>query len=101
MMILSSITERYSKRNSQTYFELEFVCGLPMRTVKTYVSPDNRNWRHWASYINNWRPEQTPVFQDLPWKTESQGIVNADARPTWICNTNLEEFLNIVIESGG
>lgn len=97
--VLTSIHEEYSRKNSQIFYELEFVTGWPLHTVKLYVSPENYNWRNWRQYILHWNPRYTPVFRDLVYKNTN--TLDADAKPEYQACTDLTEFLSAAQARGG
>lgn len=99
--VLTHIHEEFSRKNSQRFYELEFVTGWPLRTARMYVSPDNYNWRNWREYVLHWNPKYTPVFTDLVYKNIAKHTLDADPRPHYHSCTDLQEFLNLVLEAGG
>ena len=93
---------KYSKRNHEDYYEIEFIDNETGVLNKTYASDNNFNFRIWEQLIN--RMEDHPanavvVYGNFRYVNSTANVLNADVKFRFEDEFNRDQFMNVVFDT--
>lgn len=94
---ITRIFERES-RNGGSIIEVEFVGIKSQQIYKTYLFPNNHNFRHWSLALSIGLDNSVIINSGLDLKDPKKGLVNADNKPEIVSVTTPEEAVEIIGE---
>lgn len=78
-LVIINVERRYSHKNSEYYWLIEFVRDWPAQYFRTYVSQKNDNYDRWRDIIRNWTGQEAIAIRgDFRSKKSDQTLINAD-----------------------
>ena len=90
---------KFSHRNDEHYYEIEFIDNSSGRLRKTYASETNHNFQMWEqliSYMEDHPHKAVCIEGEFHCKRGKKDIINADAQFGFVEAQDLDEFMNAV-----
>ena len=90
---------KFSRRNDETYHEIEFIDADTGKLRKTYASEDNFNFSMWEQLINYMvdHPGKAVCIEgEFHCKRGKVDVINADVTFGFVEAVDLDEFMNAV-----
>jgi hypothetical protein len=95
-VFVSGVTERGSKYGGDI-FEVSLTGIKSQKTYKTYIDPQNNNYRDWEMIIEV-AQRKGVVLSGLKMKDLTDNLVNADSKPKTEYVVSKEELADILAE---
>lgn len=95
---LVNVNQLFSHRNDEYYWRLEFIDDASGELVKTYISENNINYRHWKHIIELWQPTIALALSGVR-KPIKPGIISADCKPHLIHEADRDQLMGLVMKN--
>jgi hypothetical protein len=93
---------KYSKRNHEDYYEIEFIDNETGVLNKTYASDNNFNFRIWEQLINHMEDHPAnavAVYGNFRYVNSTANVLNADVKFRFEDEFNRDQFMNVVFDT--